>query len=363
MVFLIETFSCTESGPVFAHEIAKAFSVNGVEVYAILHANVENRKDWEKDFQRDHLYFWEGSRGKGSFLDTIRNIINIRKLFLHSAVDYILYTNPTRFDIFLSKFIKHKETIAILHDVIPHSSTNNKLSDYTKATVAKADNIMVLTKKYIDIVQKEYGIPQNRILYMRHGLMTYPQYLGEMNCNLEDSKIINFLYFGRIDGYKGLHVLASAYKGLTGKGYNISLTVAGGGDFTEYANEYADLKNATVLNRYIDENEIAYLFSRPRTVVVLPYLDATQSGVIGIAYNYLTPIIATDTGGIKEQLFDGKAGILAKPGDQNDLAAKMEQFILNRDLLDDQKKILIETKKKMSWDYITKELLDQLNSK
>ena len=362
MVFLVETFSCTEAGPILAHDIAKALSLNGVEVYAVLHEKIENKNDWIRDIPQDHLFFWQGNRGKKDVINTFKNIHRLNKQMKGVFFDYILFITPSKFDFFVSHFISHNETIAILHDVIPHSSTNNKLSVYTKATVAKADNILVLTKKYIDIVQKEYNKPRECVLYMRLGLMVYPACEYENEGETFDNRI-HFLYFGRIDGYKGLHVLASAYKELINKGYNITLTVAGGGDFEDYKKEYDCLKNTTVLNKYMDENEIASLFSKPRTVVVLPYLDATQSGVIGIAYNYLTPIIATDTGGIKEQLFDGKAGVLAKPGDEFDLANKMEQFIVSDTLYDEQKKILAETKKKMSWEYIVKEFLQDLQSK
>ena len=143
---------------------------------------------------------------------------------------------------------------------------------------------------------------------------------------------------------------------------NVHLTVAGSGDFSEYEEEYAKLKNATVMNKYITDEEIAYLFSKPNTVVVMPYLDATQSGITGMAYNYDTPVIVTDTGGLREQLFDGEVGVFVKPGDADDLKEKMIRFLSEPDLYAEQKKLMQESKVKMTWGYITKEFIDQLES-
>ena len=42
--------------------------------------------------------------------------------------------------------------------------------------------------------------------------------------------------------------------------------------------------------------------------VVLPYRSATQSGVTQIAYNFCTPMIVTDVGGLAEIVPNGKVG-------------------------------------------------------
>lgn len=191
--------------------------------------------------------------------------------------------------------------------------------------------------------------------------MNYPEFTGIFN-EEESKERINFLFFGRIQKYKGLHVLSKAFEKVQKQYPDAYLTVAGSGDFSEYKEEYAALKNVTVMNKYITDDEIAYLFSKPNTVVVMPYIDATQSGITGMAYNYETPIISTDTGGLREQLFDGEVGIFAKSGDVDDLAEKMIRFITDPDLYTEQKKLMQDSKEKMSWKYLTNELLEQLES-
>lgn len=358
MNVLIETFNIVESGPVLAHDIAKALKSNGANVSCIICNEIENKDNWKSDFDDNNLFFW--NLKKNRVLNIMLNVFRLKRKYYFKKFDYVIYTNPMKRDIIVGRFINYNENIFILHDAEPHSSTARGETDYVNDIMKKADNILILSKGYKELVREKYGLHEDQVLYMRHGLMQYPKYAGEFSNN--DAKKTNFLFFGRIDGYKGLHVLAAAYKKI--KHFEkISMTVAGNGDFREYEDDYNSLRNVTIINRYIGDEEIARLFSKPNTVVVLPYLDATQSGVIGMAFNYECPIIASDTGGIKEQLFDGKAGVLIKPGDVDDLYEKMMLFIINDQFYQNEKLKIQKYKEKMTWEYITKDLLTQLYAK
>lgn len=59
--------------------------------------------------------------------------------------------------------------------------------------------------------------------------------------------------------------------------------------------------------------------------VVLPYSNATQSGVITDACRYARPVISFNVGAIKEQIEDGKTGFLIKAGDIDGFANKVNE--------------------------------------
>lgn len=359
MKILVESFIETESGPVLAHDIALGLMNNGADVCCAVSGNAENLGDWIRDFGYERLFIWDGTPSKKKPLNIVRNSVRIRKFFKGKDFDYLLLTNPCRSDLWASKFIPYRENIMILHDAVPHSSTEPGLIRYTDAVISKADNILVMSKIFVDTALARYGKDENSVFCMRHGIMRYPAYNGSHDSKYLEAKV-NFLYFGRIDGYKGLHVLAEAYENVSRRFSGVTLTVAGGGDFSEYSEEFSRLENTRIINRYIEDREIAELFTRPKTVLVLPYLDATQSGVIGIAYNYLTPVIASDTGGIREQLFDGSVGILTQAGNAADLESCMAGFITDKSLYDTQRAFMKDTREKMTWEHITKEFLDRL---
>ncbi len=360
MSFLVENFFNIEAGPVFSLDISRGLQQNQVEVCTIVSELAENLDDWKTAFSSDCIYIWKVYKNR--YVENLLNGIRMHFKFRKRRFDFAVYPNPVKRNLIAEKFLNIRENIMILHDVIPHSGAMESTTQNVRNVVEQADNIMVMSKLFIPIVEKEYQIPRNNILYMRHGTMNYPEFAGSYR--EEDIKgSINFLFFGRIQHYKGLHILAQAFKDVQEQYPDTYLTVAGSGDFTEYKEEYAELENVTVMNKYITDDEIAYLFSKPNTVVVMPYIDATQSGITGMAYNYETPILSTDTGGLREQLFDGKVGIFVKPEDADDLAEKMIRFLSDPNLYWEQKALMQESKEKMSWKCITRELIEQLEGR
>lgn len=90
-------------------------------------------------------------------------------------------------------------------------------------------------------------------------------------------------------------------------------------------------------------------------------MDATQSGVIPIAYEYETPIIASNTGGLKEQLNDGKIGLLFEPGNALELANKMEYIMDNNNEFYRQAELIRNFRKNLNWNVLAKKLLEELH--
>ena len=359
MSFLIENFFNTEAGPVFSLDVSRGLQDNQVSVCAIVSELAENLEDWKTAYAPNCLFIWKVYKNR--YLETLLNGIKIRFKFRKRHFNFALYPNPVKRNLIVEKFVKVRENIMILHDVVRHSGEKEGFGSYVFGIVRQADNILVMSRLFIPIVEEQFNKSKHNILYMRHGTMNYPEYTGSFSGD-ESKGSINFLFFGRIEKYKGLHVLSKAFKEVQKQYPDVNLTVAGSGDFSEYEEEYAALDNTVVMNKYITDDEIAYLFSKPNTVIVMPYIDATQSGITGMAYNYETPIISTDTGGLREQLFDGEVGVFAKPGDADDLAEKMIRFLAEPDLFAEQKVLMKESKEKMSWKYITNELMEQLES-
>ena len=59
---------------------------------------------------------------------------------------------------------------------------------------------------------------------------------------------------------------------------------------------------------------------------MLPYISATQSGIVQIAYGFDKPVIATNVGGLPEVVLDGKTGYIVEPEDANGLSERIVQF-------------------------------------
>lgn len=172
----------------------------------------------------------------------------------------------------------------------------------------------------------------------------------------------HFLFLGRIEPFKGIEVLVEAYRMVRERLPTLTLTIAGRGKIPEPLCNKMEQLGIRLVNRWLSTEETCALM-READVVVLPYRDATQSGVISLAMAHGLPVIASAVGGLPEQVIDGKTGFLVKPGDARDLSQKMEILAkdesLRRQFRENQLKLASTT---FSWDTAAEKLIEILKS-
>ena len=139
------------------------------------------------------------------------------------------------------------------------------------------------------------------------------------------------------------------------------MTIIGNGDFSEYEEEYSKLEDITIINRWIKDEEVKYFFTGNNIITVLPYLDATQSGVINIAMMNKSLVIATNTGGIGEQVKNKKTGLLVSPNNVKELADTMEFAIKNKKECEQYIDNATEMLSTLDWRNLSKKLLVIIN--
>ena len=167
---------------------------------------------------------------------------------------------------------------------------------------------------------------------------------------------LELLFFGLIRPYKGLDTLIAALRRLNDT--EVYLTVAGEswGDKTELLNSVASLASNIELNlKYISDDEVPSYFKRA-DVVVLPYISATGSGVVALAYNYLKPVLATNVGGLRDVVIEGQTGWLIEPNSSEKLAAKISS--ITREDAAAMAKNIRQFNKENSWDAMAKAILN-----
>jgi glycosyltransferase involved in cell wall biosynthesis len=127
------------------------------------------------------------------------------------------------------------------------------------------------------------------------------------HCDVEIKYEPELLFFGRIRPYKGVERLIRAEERIAKRVDDFRITIAGNGPMPVDDDEIGE--RTVVLNRYISNTEVCELFSRCRAVV-LPYTDASQTGIVPIAYSFRKPVVVTDVGGLPEVVRDGETGFI-----------------------------------------------------
>jgi glycosyltransferase involved in cell wall biosynthesis len=203
--------------------------------------------------------------------------------------------------------------------IIVHSQTSlNRLTDYFRNTLK--------TKLLPQIYFVPFGLFETNLLYTTK--------------NVEKDKNL-VLFWGRITPYKGVDVLRKAFVEVTKQLPDAKLLIAGEGKTDEIG---SNEKNIEIRNKLLTTNELIEL-NQQATIVVCPYLSASQSGIPMVTFLFATAIIATRTGAFTEIINDGENGLLVDSGDVEQLANAIIKLLLDNKL---QKKINNNIKQQFS---------------
>ena len=241
----------------------------------------------------------------------------------------IIYINmlgyPYLFPLILL-FIGRKKTIYAIHDFIEHINFKNRF------IIRIYQRFIFILFKNFHLYSKEQYILFNKT-YKNKNTFLAPQCLKDFgSSNVHPPKdIISFLFFGIIRENKGLEYLilsanklASTYKG------RFKVSIAGPCDNWEKYLALIECRDVFELDIQVIMNEKIPDYFKSAHYLVLPYLDVTQSGVLLIAYNYGTPIIASNHSWFKSYIKDDENGYLFESGNYESLYEIMEKIILSK---------------------------------
>lgn len=215
--------------------------------------------------------------------------------------------------------------VLVLHDAIPHPGENYLVRQWLLAReIEAADGIVTLTDSVRRTLVHRYGYPEHRTWVIPHGAFAY--HLADEARTYPRGRPFKLMFFGRLLPYKGLRLLLDAYRVLISEGLTLSLMIAGPGDLSPYERAVRELQGITVDNRWIPEDEIGNFFKNA-DLVVLPYVEASQSGVIASAYASGLPVVATPVGGLAEQVSDGKTGLVTSDISVQALVSAIRRFV------------------------------------
>ncbi|MDR3531755.1 MAG: glycosyltransferase [Rhodopila sp.] len=150
------------------------------------------------------------------------------------------------------------------------------------------------------------GIPRRPLIPFAH-----PPLAFEMPKTERAPGPPRLLCFGRLLPYKGLDLLAGALASLPSE-TEIAVRVVGSGPESPALDALRACRGVTVENRWVPETEIGALLAWSDGLI-LPYREASQSGVAAAAIAAGRPVIATRVGGLREQLSAAPQAVLCEP--------------------------------------------------
>ena len=167
------------------------------------------------------------------------------------------------------------------------------------------------------------GIPKDNVTVIECGIDTDFYTPGK-----PDSECGKFLYLGRLKKYKGVQYILSALALLRESGKDYSLTILGSGD---YENSLKDitvklgLDDVVNFKGFVSEEE-KLIYIRESWAAVFPS-EKEGWGLTVIEANACgTPVIASDSDGLRDSIRNGETGVLVSHGDIEVLAKEMNHL-------------------------------------
>lgn len=276
-------------------------------------------------------------------------------LTINPDIVHITIRHPLIFTVFPFLSIKKIPVVLTVHDILPHPGEKflylSNISSYISMRYCKKIFVHGNKLKSELISQK---VPENKIKVIPHG--DYSFFSKNKEVIPEEENTI--LFFGRIMEYKGLEYLIQAEPLISKNISNFKIIIAGEGDFSKYSSMIKNESSFRIINEYISEDEVATLF-QSSSLVVLPYTEASQSGIVPIAYTFKKPVIATNVGSLNEVVFDGVTGYIVPPRDTYSLADSISKLLKNKSLRYDMgNKGYKFASEELSWDSIAKNTIE-----
>jgi glycosyltransferase involved in cell wall biosynthesis len=247
---------------------------------------------------------------------------------------------------------------------------DTRLNRWTLAVQYRlANHIFVHTEKMKSELIEAFGARAERITVIPFGINN-----AVPNTNLSRSEARQrlgirgndraLLFFGRITPYKGLEYLITAFRNVRQHDDRYRLIIAGRPDRCDrYWNAIRqDLREDVqsgriVLNAEFIPDSDTEVYFKAADVLVLPYRDIYQSGVLFLGHSFGLPVLAADVGSLKDDIVEGKTGFLFRPEDAADIAVTMDRYFtsdLYANLEARRRQIRNYSTERHSWDVVAR---------
>jgi len=268
------------------------------------------------------VHFVVHNHHSGLSLSTLKVVNAVKKHIRFINPEIIHFEGFTLRTIGILPFLyKVKKMVLTVHDAVLHTGETTWKSRLPRFLFFR----LPVNKSFV--FYSDYSM-QQFIKHARHSsgdkvlLKMYPfSYFKKIGLSMPEGHT-GILFFGRISKYKGVDILLDAMPTVLKEFPDEKLIIAGKGaenDLLKHPVLNNKKYNATIINRYIQNEELVALIKLAK-VVVCPYIDATQSGVLMTAFALNKPVIATNVGAFGESIKNDYNGLLVSQTNADELS-------------------------------------------
>jgi glycosyltransferase involved in cell wall biosynthesis len=211
------------------------------------------------------------------------------------------------------------------HDLLPRESPARRRAA-KRRLYQRFDAVIAHSEHGRSRLIHELDLPAESVHAIPHGAFDHLAALAPhpLPAGLAPTSAPVVLCFGLLRPYKGIDVLIEAWRGIA----DAELWIVGRPRLDIGPLRAAAPTNVRWVPRFVSDGELAACFRRA-DLVVLPYREIDQSGVLATALAFGSPLVLTDVGGFAEVAQSGAARLVA-PADPTALRLALLELLGDR---------------------------------
>jgi glycosyltransferase involved in cell wall biosynthesis len=321
--------------PPYDHALCSALARRGAAVELITSRFAYGEVAPAEGYLRREL-FYRAARGAPAgrlrtalkLAEHVPDMVRWRALARTAQVVHFQWLTVQHVDRWLLPTRRRPTLVLTAHDVLPREPHAGQLRAQRRL-YERFDAIVVHSERGRERLVDELGVPAQRVRVIPHGVFTHLAQRSrispaEQPAFQTDKPVV--LCFGLMRPYKGIDVLLEAWRRLEGGQAELWVVGMARMDVSRLrAQAPADVRFDV---RFVGEQTLAAYFRRA-DLVVLPYLQADQSGVLFTALAFGKPLLLSDVGGFPEMAATGAAQVVPA-GDAGALSRALNELLADR---------------------------------
>lgn len=332
--------------------------VNGMSTFAETHLVVSESDEWCREcLVREVKVFRSGAPRVGNLFN-LASLLNVARYISREKPDIVHLQSGVVWELALVKMFRRIPFIITVHDITKHPvgklsapSSPQRFIDYgarnSAGIIVHGD---VLLKTAIDRYPRDKTITS-----LDHGLITrYGSGLASA-----DPRNFGVLLFGNVNAWKGIEYLVRSEPLVREAIPQAKFIIAG---HTMEQDYYRSLvqpgQNIEMRLSRQSDDDVRALFQWA-DVLVLPYIEASQSGVLQLGFSFGLPAVVTGVGGLPDVVTHEKNGIVVPPKDPGALAQAIIRLLRDTTMRQEIiKRIAFERETRFNWTHIARQTVD-----
>lgn len=336
----------TGAGPIFLVELAQAYIADGLDVVVSYAATAEIR--YRFDALHANLYPVRtfggvlGAVGRAP-LAVVRSVLLASRLRA-SGIAWVVVPMEQIWQAIALPILRLGgiKTVLIIHDATMHPGDANLLERATRMIQRSCASSIVTLSSFVEHSIRESISESIPVVRSIHPVFSAPSASVR---SLPTNTPVILGFFGRLVSYKGLDRCLQVADELRRRGYAVALKAVGSGECDVVLRE--DCPDQ-LQRRWTPEDEVPEVLSE-FDILLLPYLEASQSGVLAFAAALGLPAVVTPVGGLPEQAAELSNALVSKTTNWQDVVETVELLLSDPVLYRELSAGGLESRERMPW--------------